>query len=419
MEPITAKSALWRVRRPAKFLDISLEERVGYIADALLWYACPGNMDHQITIVDPWEECKCILDRSEHNYYHSNIPRRYVKDILPLLEKKFPECKITVDTKKIDIRWDEKLIEMFESLSKTSNKYILTAYCSVLDINNDKNLKNEPLKIVGYEEFSADGNLMLKPHYIENHSLLKSPIPARFVSGHFIFSKGVWIKECPYDPNLYFHGEEVSLSIRTFTNGYDIYHPHYAISWHEYIRSGNQKHWDDHKEDGDNSWWKLDQRAKKRLRKLLRQESNEENLECYNVGNARSFHEYELYTGIDFSNKKVGKKAKLGEDPTLLSDEEWQKEINSEIKNHNLVIEWNSKDIDDCDDCDFWFFGIETSTDKLIYRNDFNESNKNILNKIENRISISFESEDKPHHFIIWPHSKNKGWLKKYTNIIH
>jgi len=34
-----------------------------------------------------------------------------VKDILPLLEKKFPECKITVDTKKIDIRWDEKLIE--------------------------------------------------------------------------------------------------------------------------------------------------------------------------------------------------------------------------------------------------------------------------------------------------------------------
>lgn len=111
MEPITAKSALWRVRRPAKFLDISLEERVGYIADALLWYALPGNMDYEITIVDPWEECKCILDRSEHNYYHSNIPRRYVKDILPLLEKKFPECKITVDTKKIDIRWDEKLIE--------------------------------------------------------------------------------------------------------------------------------------------------------------------------------------------------------------------------------------------------------------------------------------------------------------------
>ena len=53
----------------------------------------------------------CLLDKSEANYYHSYIPRRYVNDILPLLEKKFPECKITVDTKKIDICWDEKLIE--------------------------------------------------------------------------------------------------------------------------------------------------------------------------------------------------------------------------------------------------------------------------------------------------------------------
>ena len=315
--------------------------------------------------------------------------------------------------------WDEELINMFEKVGSLSSKYILTAYCSVLDLKNEKQLKNEPLKIVGYEEFSSDGNLMLKPHYIENYSMLKNPIPARFVSGHFIFSRGDWVKECPYDPNLYFHGEEVSLSIRSFTNGYDIYHPNYTISWHEYIRSDKKKHWDDHK-DGDNSWWLLDKKAKKRLRKLLRQEDNDENLERYNLGNARSFHEYELYTGIDFVNKKVGKKAKLGEDPISLSEEEWTLEISFEKKRYEISLEWDLNDIEDCDDCDFWFFGIENSGDKLIFRNDFNENNnKNILYKKENKIKLNFESDEKPHHFVIWPHSPSKGWLKKYTKAIH
>lgn len=315
--------------------------------------------------------------------------------------------------------WDEKLINMLLSLEKVSKKPIITAYCSVLDINKCNNLKNEPLKIVGYEEFSSDGNLMLKPHFIENHEKIKSPIPARFISGHFIFTRGNWIKECPYDPNLYFHGEEVSLSIRSFTNGYDLYHPDYTICWHEYIRAGNKKHWDDHKSDDNLSWWKLDQKAKKRLRKLLMQEDNEENLERYNIGNKRSFHDYELYTGIDFRNKKVGARAKRGEDPFILTEEEWEKEINSEKKTYNLSIEWNLSEIDNCDDCDFWFFGIETLNGTLLHRSDFNQdNNKQILNKEINKTKVSFQASDNPHHFVIWPHSKSNGWLTKYTKNI-
>lgn len=308
--------------------------------------------------------------------------------------------------------WDNILTEMLSNLD--ADKPLITGYCSVLDTENDSKLENNPLKIVAFEEFSSDGNLMLKPHYIDNFKNLKKPISARFVSGHFIFVDGKWVEECRYDPNLYFHGEEVSLSIRSYTNGYDLFHPHFSIIWHEYIRSGSNKHWDDHTRD--NAWSILDARAKKRLRKLLQQEINEEDLSSFDIGIKRTFHEYELYTGIDFRNKKVGPKAKMGVEPHRITEEEWSSDFN---QSYNLSISWNLNEIDSSEDCDFWFFGIEDTNNNLLFREDFNyEKDLDILNKKTNTKKISFNSSNIPHHFVIWPHSKKNGWLKKYTKDI-
>lgn len=309
--------------------------------------------------------------------------------------------------------WDQILIDMIRNLK--SDKPILTGYCTVLDIANDQKLNNSPLKIVAFEDFSTDGNLMLKPHYIDNFEKLNEPIPARFISGHFIFVDGGWVEECRYDPNLYFHGEEVSLSIRSYTNGYDLYHPHFSVIWHEYIRSGNAKHWDDHNKD--NPWHALDSRAKKRIRKLLKQEDNDEDLSNFNIGNKRSFHDYELYTGIDFQNKKVGVKAKKGFDPYLMSEDEWETDFND---SYELLLSWDINEIDSKDDCEFWFFGIEDVNNKLIFRDDFRiEKDEEIINKKITSKKVLFNSNTSPHHFVIWPNSKSSGWLKKYTkNII-
>ena len=38
---------------------------------------------------------------------------------------------------------------------------------------------------------------------------LDKPEKARFTSGHFIFTLGKFCQEVPYDPKLYFHGEEL------------------------------------------------------------------------------------------------------------------------------------------------------------------------------------------------------------------
>lgn len=308
--------------------------------------------------------------------------------------------------------WDDHLINMINGLK--CDKPLLTGYCTVLDVNNDQKLDNNPLKIVGYENFHSDGNLMLKPHYIDNFKQLNEPIPARFVSGHFVFVNGNWVDECRYDPNLYFHGEEVSLSIRSYTHGYNLFHPHYSIIWHEYIRSGNKKHWDDHTKD--NPWWDLDKRAKKRLRKLLQQEDNDENLEKYNIGNERSFHDYELYTGIDFKNKKVGTKARTGINPHTMTEEEWSLDFDHK---YNIVLTWDVAQIESKDDCDFWFFGIEDSENNLIFREDFRiEKDINFMNKNINTKKVTFNSSAYPSHLVIWPHSQSDGWLKKYVKNI-
>ena len=66
------------------------------------------------------------------------------------------------------------------------------------------------------------------------------------MSAHFLFAPGKFVEDVPYDPELYFHGEEISLALRAFTHGYDLFHPSQHILWHFYSRAEHAKHWSDH-----------------------------------------------------------------------------------------------------------------------------------------------------------------------------
>ena len=45
----------------------------------------------------------------------------------------------------------------------------------------------------------------------------------QWLSAHFIFTDGS-VEEVPYDPDLYFHGEEPSLAARSYTHGTCLHH---------------------------------------------------------------------------------------------------------------------------------------------------------------------------------------------------
>lgn len=205
--------------------------------------------------------------------------------------------------------WDEELIEMFKQTGV--EKPIITSYpASYNPITNE--LGTEPPNMISGRYFTDFGTIMLAPEPIKNYQQLKSPIAARFVAGGYNFTLGIHCKEYKYDPQIYFRGDEISLSLRSYTLGYDLFHPHKVLIWHEYVREGKPKHWGDFnklaKDEGkiDIEWNELDNISQKRIRKLLRQiDDSNIDLGEYNIGNVRSFEDYEHYAGIKFSDKKL------------------------------------------------------------------------------------------------------------------
>lgn len=228
-------------------------------------------------------------------------------------------------------QWDSILVDFLQK-KKTEgySKPIIGGYCPAYHLDSNECLYNG-IQICSFDTFDHDGDLMFKPLILKESLFRIKDIPARYLSAHFLFAEGHFCKECPYDPNLYFRGEELSLSARAYTNGYDFFHPTFPIIWHLYLRYNEEKHWDNHhKNNGfiiDTTT--RDTKSKERVRKLLGIDINDINFGRYGLGNKRSIHQYELYAGLDFKNKKVHKySANIRNDSPLpfnMKEEEWKK----------------------------------------------------------------------------------------------
>tara|TARA_B100001094_G_C18185390_1_gene803489 strand:+ start:944 stop:1813 length:870 start_codon:yes stop_codon:yes gene_type:complete len=86
-------------------------------------------------------------------------------------------------------------------------------------------------------------------HIIAVGSILPArdkPEPGVFVSAGFVFFRSrPFLDEIPFDPNLkyLFQGEEILLSARLYTHGYQVLHPSQAVCSHDYIRQDRPKVW--------------------------------------------------------------------------------------------------------------------------------------------------------------------------------
>ena len=195
--------------------------------------------------------------------------------------------------------WDEILIHMWTGLHESGvAKPLITTYLPAYDPDHDPHGRvNEPW-FMDFREWAPEGVFLYnssKPGYRD----LSSPIPTYFYSAHFAFAKGEFVKEVPHDPHLYFHGEECSIAARAWTWGYDLFHPHIVIAWHEYTRKGRVKQWDD-----DKTWWKIDAASKKRYRQLVGQEPDQVgDWGPWGFGSVRDFSGYAQASGIDFKRK--------------------------------------------------------------------------------------------------------------------
>lgn len=214
--------------------------------------------------------------------------------------------------------WDVELEAQFAVLDDPMA--MLTSYLPALPL--DESLPADPAPVIlAADRFTADGVLLFDPFALDDGSVPDRPLPARFYSAHFAFSRGAFVEDCPHDPELYFWGEEITLSVRAFTHGYHLHHPHRPVAFHRYGREGRPLHWEDQwAEVGpEPGAWRLDVRSKRRVRALLGMEPDDTvTWGRFGLGRRRSLADYEEFAGVRFADRWIGDDASRGESPTLL-----------------------------------------------------------------------------------------------------
>lgn len=101
-----------------------------------------------------------------------------------------------------------------------------------------------------------DGAWQWEPHTTRANSYKNTWIGARVpidteyaemqvLLAGFIFVKGSWVRDVPYDPRIPFWGEEFLLSVRSYAAGYEMFAVNEILVRHNYQRHGTVRAWDD------------------------------------------------------------------------------------------------------------------------------------------------------------------------------
>jgi len=141
---------------------------------------------------------------------------------------------------------------------------------------------------------------------------LGSPVLQPFWGAGASFSKGHRLVRVPYDCclSMLFTGEEISMAMRMWTNGYDLYTFHHSIIYHQYGGGPGGKRppmfWENSGSHSNDA-----QRSVNRIKKLIGMDVapgsySEENFEKYGLGSRRPLSKYLRLFDIDFPARRVG-----------------------------------------------------------------------------------------------------------------
>lgn len=143
--------------------------------------------------------------------------------------------------------WDELLLIMHGDLSDAGVRQpLLTGYLPAYRPDSEPGGRGKRPYMMA--PLSRDNGVLtrLTSYPIPFWTTLTEPLPAEFLSLHFVFAAGRFNDDVRFDPRIYFFGDELVTGLRAYTHGYDMFHPHRIIGWHCYDRSRRVPHWDDH-----------------------------------------------------------------------------------------------------------------------------------------------------------------------------
>lgn len=311
--------------------------------------------------------------------------------------------------------WDETLIEMHSGLEARGYKPILAAYLPLYTPFNDPGGRTMEPWQQQFACFYPHGTIFIRPGLLYGWKDMTEPPMSRFLSGHFCFARSEWAKEIRHDPDIYFSGEELNLTVRSYTHGYDLFHPHKLVVWHSTMReerSGMLK-WDDDSKLGVD-WNKKQELARKRIRVLLRTEEDPNiDLTGYDLGTVRSLRDYEKYAGFHFKNKAVQKYTfdhNYPPNPYIHDDGLWEQSF---MKSFYHLVQIMRQDFP-YDDYEFIHMAFDDEQGKPIYARSLDkEFVKNALARGYFDFEEMFLIDKKPARLVLWGYSNERGWAER------
>jgi [Skp1-protein]-hydroxyproline N-acetylglucosaminyltransferase len=202
--------------------------------------------------------------------------------------------------------WDTKLIEMGDKLESLGvDKWVLSHYPKHFDPDQSSTLDPEAqdddlsaVPVICKSFFNERGMISFEGAQFLPAS--EVPRPNAYIAAGMMFCRMSAIREVPFpqDLNGLFVGEEILMSIKFWTSGYDIFTPTENTLYHYYSRN-----------KGEPKFWSLrldDKEAHEKVKQLL-QLTKGSNNSALKLGTVRTLQEYYEWTGIQPSHRMVQK----------------------------------------------------------------------------------------------------------------
>ncbi|MDD2920339.1 FkbM family methyltransferase [Rhodoferax sp.] len=195
--------------------------------------------------------------------------------------------------------WDTEMIKMLQETGNT--KAFLSSYPAGYDPPNQRRFSTPRLAPVKFF------NRVMSQNSVPLN--MPRPIESYLMAGGYLFCHREMIDQVPYDPHIYFIGEEIAHAARFFTHGWTGYTPHKCLIHHYYSRKTSTKHWDDEKD----TWSKINASSYRRVRHLLGIERTSDplaliDIENYGLGKIRSLAEFQINIGVNFNALVIDRK---------------------------------------------------------------------------------------------------------------
>lgn len=224
----------------------------------------------------------------------------YARYLCSLLYKK-EDYFLQIDSHTLFIKnWDTECIKMLKHIEKSNklSKIIISYYPDIYEKHQDYP-SNKNITYITKCILNENGIPMFKGAEIK--PVKKEPSKNYYIGANFLFTRGIFLTDVPFDPFLpyLFMGEEILLSIRAYTTGYDIYTPNKNLVYHLYTRNKEPKYWNDiriNQNDAHNKVKIILGLENNRMK--IKSELIRSSIDIYGLGNIRTLEEYYKESGL-------------------------------------------------------------------------------------------------------------------------